>query len=468
MRSDTVQRGLYLALMLAALPSCVLPALAQAPAPPAVPTLDPAVAASKSAFERLDEAERKAIQNELIWTGDFNGVAGGEFGKRTYDAVLAFERRTRSPAADGILNAAERSVLQREAKAARDGQRWTQVRDDRTGVSLGLPMALLTQKLAVDIGQVYRSADGSVSVEMLALRGTEASALQTLFDQLRADKPGRRVTYRLMRPDWFVVSGEEGPRRFYTRIASGPGGLRGYTFRFPAAEAARYERLMIAMANSFEPFPGTGVAANPANVPPSPSTTAVAPPGVVAPAAIRSIISAVRIAPGRLMTSAAGFATCKEPRLGAEPIAASAITREGELVLIATGVNTGIIATGPKIAEARADGQKVYAISFDQSEGTMRPMLTAGTVSAAGSNAPWRVQAALQTGAAGAPVFNEDGALIGLVAALPRPLKAVAGIMPVANYPVLSAPQSAPPAQPAPAATLASRAQAVVAISCGG
>ena len=91
------------------------PLLAQAPAaPPAAPALDPAVAASKSAFERLDEAERKTIQNELIWTGDFNGVAGGEFGKRTYDAMLAFERRTRSPAADGILNPAGGCHAQRD------------------------------------------------------------------------------------------------------------------------------------------------------------------------------------------------------------------------------------------------------------------------------------------------------------------------------------------------------------------
>ncbi|MGL4975829.1 MAG: trypsin-like peptidase domain-containing protein [Bosea sp. (in: a-proteobacteria)] len=443
------------------------PSLAQAPAaPPAAPALDPAVAASKSAFERLDEAERKAIQNELIWTGDFNGVAGGEFGKRTYDAMLAFERRTKSPAADGILNPAERSALQRDAKAARDGQRWTQVRDERTGVSLGMPMAVLTQKVPVELGQVYRSADGSVSVEMASIRNTEAGALQALFDQLRADKPGRKVTYRLSRPDWFVVSGEEGPRRFYTRIASGPAGLRGYTFRYPAAEAARYERLMIAMANSFEPFPGTGVAANPANVPAVvPVATTAAPTARPAlPAATRNLISAVRIAPGKLATSASGFAACKEARLGNELIAASAVTREGDLVLIAAAASTGAVASAAPPAGGNAAGRKVYAISFDQSDGTARPVLTQGTLSAVRAGAPDHIQAALQSGAAGSPVFNEEGALIGLVSSAPRALKSVAGVTPVASYPMVAMPSSS--AQAAPTQPLATPAQAVVALVC--
>ncbi len=448
------------------------PLLAQAPAaPPAAPALDPAVAASKSAFERLDEAERKAIQNELIWTGDFNGVAGGEFGKRTYDAMLAFERRTRSPAADGILNPAERGMLQRDAKAARDGQRWTQVRDDKTGVSLGLPMAVLTQKVAVEIGQVYRSADGSVSVEMASIRNTDTGALQTLFDQLRADKPGRKVTYRLSRPDWFVVSGEEGPRRFYTRIASGPAGLRGYTFRFPAAEAARYERLMIAMANSFEPFPGTGVAANPANVPATVVTagTTTAPAAVVSkPVANRVLLSAIRIAPAKLVTSAAGFAACKEPRLGSEPIAASAVTREGDLVMIATGTSAGAVANISPVSDAAVVGRKVFAISFDQSDGTPRPVLTAGTLIAAATGAPARVQASLQSGAAGAPVFNEEGALVGLVSGANRPLKAIAGVIPMTSYPMVTAPIGSQTAQPGSVQPLSSRAQAVVAILCAG
>lgn len=466
--SEMLRRALLGACALAPL-FLSAPLLAQAPAaPPAAPALDPAVAASKGAFERLDETERKAVQNELIWTGDFNGVAGGEFGKRTYDAMLAFERRTKSPAADGILNPAERGMLQRDAKAARDGQRWTQVRDEKTGVSLGLPMAVLTQKVAVEIGQVYRSADGAVSVEMASIRNTDAGALQALFDQLRADKPGRKVTYRLSRPDWFVVSGEEGPRRFYTRIASGPAGLRGYTFRFPAAEAARYERLMIAMANSFEPFPGTGVAANPANVPVvTPVATTVAPAArPAAPVAMRALISAVRVAPGKLATSAAGFAACKEARLGNEPIAASAVTREGDLVLIATGATTGVVAAAAPFTEATAAGRKVYAVSFDQSDGTPRAVLTAGTLASVGAGVPARMQAALQSGAAGAPVFSEEGALVGLVLAAAKTVKSVAGVTPVASYAMVAAPS--PSAQPLSVQPLATRAQAVVAIVCAG
>ncbi|MGL4648431.1 MAG: peptidoglycan-binding domain-containing protein, partial [Caldilineaceae bacterium] len=178
-----------------------------APAPaPAAPALDPAQAASKAAYERLAEPERKAIQNDLIWTGDFNGVAGGEFGRRTYDAMLAFERRSQGTP-DGILAPPERAALKRDADAARAVLRFADISDPATGIRIGMPQALLTQRVAVNNGVVHRRADGAVSLQLSQL--PPAQSFAELFEQLRQDGPGRKVTYRLQRPDWFVVSGEE-------------------------------------------------------------------------------------------------------------------------------------------------------------------------------------------------------------------------------------------------------------------
>ena len=61
------------------------------------------MAARKAAFLALPEATRKAVQEALVWLGLYVGVNDGEFGKRTHDAILAFQGNVKAPA-DGALS----------------------------------------------------------------------------------------------------------------------------------------------------------------------------------------------------------------------------------------------------------------------------------------------------------------------------------------------------------------------------
>ena len=69
------------------------------------PVVDAALAAQKAAFLALPEATRKAAQDALVWLGFYNGVNDGDFGKRTRDAILAFQASVKAPA-DGALSRA--------------------------------------------------------------------------------------------------------------------------------------------------------------------------------------------------------------------------------------------------------------------------------------------------------------------------------------------------------------------------
>lgn len=400
-----------------------------APPPPAAPALDPAQAAAKAAFDRLEEAERKAIQNDLIWSGDFNGVAGGEFGRRTYDALLAFERRT-AGTADGILTPPERANLKRAADEARLALRFSEVVDAATGIRIGLPGALLTQRVAVDNGVVWRRADSAVSLQLVKL--PPAQAFADLFEQMRQDGPGRKVTYRLQRPDWFVVSGEEGGRKFYTRLAQGPAGVRGYTFRYPADQAATLDRIMIAIANTFEPFPGTDVAANPSRVP-APAATTPAPaliqPGLRA-VELRHAISGASLGGGRVMTSRAALASCVSPTINGQPIDPAAASASGEAVtLTVAGLNQPAIQIGPTPTPAR-----VFTLSLEDAA-QRAVMVSAGRWE--GEGAVGHVTSSLQIGPGGAPVVDGQGRLVGIVREGPRNQRVVGGIVPEARYAVI-------------------------------
>jgi len=66
---------------------------AQAPAP----ATNPQIAAAQASFEALPEAERKAIQADLIWAGGFTGAASGSFGALTFRAINTFKSGLRWP-----------------------------------------------------------------------------------------------------------------------------------------------------------------------------------------------------------------------------------------------------------------------------------------------------------------------------------------------------------------------------------
>jgi hypothetical protein len=433
--------ALLLSLMLPGL--AVAQAPRPAPAAPAAPALDPAQAASKAAYERLAELERKAIQNDLIWTGDFNGVAGGEFGRRTYDGMLAFERRGQGTP-DGILTPPERAALKRDADAARAVLRFGEITDPATGIRIGLPAAVLTQRVAVANGIVWRRADGAASLQLSRLPA--AQTLTEMFDQLRQDAPGRKVTYRLSRPDWFVVSGEEGGRKFYTRLAQGPDGIRGYTFRYPVAEAATLDRIMIAIANTFEPFPGTDIAANPSRVAAPATTPADAPPlvqPVLSATPARFAISGVALGESRVMTSKAALASCAGPSIAGRALDARGASGTGDAVILTVpGLNQ------PGIAQASGPvPQAVFTLSLE--DAAQRSVMVApGRWTEDGVQT--RVTSALQVGPGGAPVIDGQGRLVGIVREGPRQQRMVAGVVAEATYAVVPVPSTSMPSAPAP------------------
>src|SRR5262249_44134615 len=67
-------------------------------------------APARDVYAAMTDAERVAIQSDLIWTGDYNGMVGPEFGDRAIVAVRAYQKRNGGKET-GILNPDERVKL---------------------------------------------------------------------------------------------------------------------------------------------------------------------------------------------------------------------------------------------------------------------------------------------------------------------------------------------------------------------
>jgi peptidoglycan hydrolase-like protein with peptidoglycan-binding domain len=389
---------------------CTTPALAQTP--PTVPSAgDAALAAQKTAFLALPEATRKAVQDALIWLGFYNGAADADFGKRTRDAILAFQASAKAPE-DGVLTPAELQALLAGAQKARDAVGFQAISDARSGASIGAPTKLI----------------GPRSGTKLDFASSSDADLDAPYTRLSAPAPGRRIAYRAIKPGvFFVVSGQEGTSTFYTRFdknaaASPP--IRGFTFSYPTAQAARLDRVALAVANSFVAFPEpakaqAGSAAATAGVAPGPGSGSPAPNP--APAA-----TALIVAPGKALTALKAD-ECLNPTVGGKPIRIERTDTATHLAIIAGDL--GAAGEAPRFGAPAAD---VVVVGF---AGTR---LAASPATLADSDGRPAIVAAVETSGGGAPVFDRRGALVGLVAPIAEEPKRVAGVTLAALHPIIA------------------------------
>jgi hypothetical protein len=359
------------------------------------------MAVQKAAFMGMPEASRKAAQEALVWLGLYVGVNDGDFGKRTRDAILAFQASLKAPA-DGALSAPELKALIAAAQKARDAAGFQIVSDPKTGAKIGAPLKLL-------------SALAGARLDFASNADTDLGALYT---RLSAATPTRKIAYKAIKPDaFFVVSGQDGPVKFYTRFDKNPNAnppIRGFTFAYPASQTATLDRVAIAIANSFEPFPesaaapGVSAATSPAT---PPASSAAPPPAVPQPAA-----TALVVAPGKALTALKAD-DCPHPTVAGKPVRIERADAATGLVLLA-----GDFASNGGAPRLGSPAQDLVVLGFDGSR------LAASSASFTGGDARPFVTAAVDKGASGGPVFDRRGALVGLVAPIAAEPKRVGSV----------------------------------------
>ncbi|MGE3148176.1 MAG: serine protease [Pseudorhodoplanes sp.] len=244
-------------------PASAKPATAKpAAAAPAVATPPkPATPPAKETYAAMPLAERVAIQSDLIWSGDYNGLATGEFGDRAIAAVKAFQKRGNNPQT-GILTPPERTALAAAAKAKQAQAGWRIVDDPITGARLGLPSRMTPHMSNGKSGTRWASARGEVQVETFSIREQDTN-LQSVFERQKKEPSERRVEYNVLRPDVFVVSGLQGQKKFYVRAQIRDGEIRGVTVLYDQQMEGVMQPVVVAMSGAFTAFPDGSVAPPP-------------------------------------------------------------------------------------------------------------------------------------------------------------------------------------------------------------
>jgi peptidoglycan hydrolase-like protein with peptidoglycan-binding domain len=216
----------------------------------------PALQAPADTAEAMAQRERLALQSDLAWVGQYNGAITGEVSERMVAAIKQFQKE-RGGKPTGVLNPQERGVLAETAKRRQENVGWKIVTDPGSGVRLGVPAKLVPQQSSDANGVKWSSATGTIQV-LLARRKEANPTSAKLAERERKEPAGRSIDYTVVKPDFFVLSGLQGLKKFYVRGSFKGDEVRILTILYDQATENTVEPVVIAMSSAFNPFPTLG------------------------------------------------------------------------------------------------------------------------------------------------------------------------------------------------------------------
>jgi hypothetical protein len=205
----------------------------------------------------MAQAERQSIQSDLAWVGQYNGAITGDVSERMVAAIKEYQKG-RGGKQTGVLNPQERSELAETARRRRDNVGWKVITDAGSGARLGVPTKLVPQQTNDANGAKWSSSTGTIQIQ-LSRRKQAGPTTAKLAEQEKKEPVGRKVEYTVVKPDFFVLSGMQGLKKFYVRGTFKGDEVRILSILYDQATEGTVEPVVIAMSSAFNPFPsGSG------------------------------------------------------------------------------------------------------------------------------------------------------------------------------------------------------------------
>lgn len=218
-----------------------------------VPVKPPAVQTPSETADGMTQGERLALQSDLAWVGQYNGAITGDVSARMVEAIKEYQKN-KGGKPTGVLNPQERAALAETARRKQDGVGWKIVTEMTSGARLGIPSKLVPQQATDANGSKWTSPTGTVQV-LLSRRKEANPTTAKLADAEKKEPAGRKVDYAVVKPDFFVLSGLQGLKKFYVRGTFKGDEVRIMTILYDQATENTVEPVVIAMSSAFNAFP---------------------------------------------------------------------------------------------------------------------------------------------------------------------------------------------------------------------
>jgi hypothetical protein len=221
--------------------------------PVATVPIRPALQSPGETAGAMAQGERLGIQSDLAWVGQYNGAISGDVSERMVEAIKQYQKLGGGKPT-GVLNPKERSVLAETGRRRRENAGWKIVTDTVSGAQLGIPTRLVPQQNSDANGTKWSSPTGTIQI-LLSRRKEANPTTAKLAEREKKEPAGRTIDYTVVKPDFFVLSGLQGLKKFYVRGTFKGDEVRILTILYDQATENTVEPVVIAMSSAFNPFP---------------------------------------------------------------------------------------------------------------------------------------------------------------------------------------------------------------------
>ena len=211
----------------------------------------------------LTREQRDALQIALQWFGFYNSLIDGDFGPGTRGAMQAYQD-SRGMEPSSILTTRQRAQLLGEYQGELAALGIRNVLDQRAGVQIDLPMAMVGfDSYNFPFAQYEEINDSGVRVLLISQPGDRAT-LFGLFEIMQTLDIVPLDGTRERQGDSFLLTGQSANLRSHTEARLVGGAVKGFTLIWGPSADAQIERILPIMQASFAAVDG---ALDPASVP---------------------------------------------------------------------------------------------------------------------------------------------------------------------------------------------------------
>ena len=284
---------------------------------------------------------------------------------------------------------------------------FTDQTDAATGIKMLVPTNLLTQHRAASFGTHWQSGDDSIELETLAIPETQTSFPRLL--RRLSEAGGRKIEYKYVTNNLFVLSGEVGDRKFYTAVVRSGTLSQGISVSWTPAED-KIGRIVSAFLASVIKFPVAGDVGEP-NAVPQASPPSISTGSGFSISADGVIVTNAHVVDGCGSIEVKGFGAAKP------------ITLDSGRDLAVIGLDKPQSIGEAKIQTAALHlGEAVVALGYPLSDVmgnalTINPGVVSSLSGLGGDSATFTVSANVQPGNSGGPILNMRGEVVGVAQA---------------------------------------------------
>lgn len=400
---------------------------------------DPYYQSAQEAFLNLKPDTRLWFQVVLTSAGHWPAVPNIGYSRRLFEATKQYQL-SRGELPTGVLTEAQVSSMLAAASSVLDGWRLRWVPHPERGRQIWVPMGLNLEVRKTDLGVEMKEPANRFRMKFNYISATDVrTTYETTLREMVGS--GDHINYKLLKEDFFVITGNQGRYNRYVRYHTDGGGILGFDMGWSSDDAPVYgNRLVTIISGSLwasmkgSPFPTTQRANYPwerrepevANAPPSaptpvpttPTSTPAEPPKTTFSTGSGFFVSKA----GHVVTNAHVVRDCST--VTARPDGASALPAQ----ILARDVTNDLAAlkvAGPveKTLALRSSvrlGEGIAAFGFPHTDILATTgNFTLGNVTAlAGLRDDSRhlqISAPVQAGNSGGPLLDNSGNVVGVV-----------------------------------------------------